>query len=265
VYYNAGVGEVEEYLWTMWREQHGAEGCAAPQSYALYVAPEGDCPGKVRYVFERAVLKSLDFPIKPGEVAVISATWGGRRVWRLPVGTVEDNFNRPNEGPPPSFLWATVDGDGLAVIGNVCGTAGAGAARWQIPMPTADCLVSVEVSDVGEVGNSCGVHARGDAVLEDGYRVVADTTVDSITLYRVDDGVMTSLASDTQAVSVGDRMGIRLVGDTISAVYRRPEDPDWTTVVSDSDDTYSTAGYVGLAVDGALRVDNFIAITLVSV
>jgi hypothetical protein len=141
VYYNAGVGEVEEYLWTMWREQHGAEGCAAPQSYALYVAPEGDCPGKVRYVVEDAVLKTLDCPIKPGEVTMITVTWGGRRVKRLKAGAIigcsADGVNQILMTPDvlaasPTWFDADPNSDLIGALANVavCGRE-AYATTWK--------------------------------------------------------------------------------------------------------------------------------------
>jgi len=75
VFYNAATDEVEDYLWTMWEEQHAPDDCSDVQEYTMYVMPEGECTGKTKWTLSNVIIKTLSFPIKHNEIMVISFTW----------------------------------------------------------------------------------------------------------------------------------------------------------------------------------------------
>lgn len=84
-FYNAASGEVEEYLWTMWEEQHAPASCTNVQEYTLLVMPEGNCSGKTLWTISNVVVKTLSFPVKHNEILVIQFTWDG---WQVDRSTI---------------------------------------------------------------------------------------------------------------------------------------------------------------------------------
>lgn len=84
-FYNAAAGEVEDYLWTMYEEQHVVGACADVQEYTLYISPEGDCSGKTKWTINNIVIKNLNFPIKHNEILVVTFDWGGWKVTRATI------------------------------------------------------------------------------------------------------------------------------------------------------------------------------------
>jgi hypothetical protein len=85
VFYNAAADEVEEYLWTMWDEEHATADCTDVQEYTMYIMPEGNCAGKTKWTISNVILRTLTFPIQHQEVLVIQFTWGGWQVSRATI------------------------------------------------------------------------------------------------------------------------------------------------------------------------------------
>lgn len=177
----------------------------------------------------------------------------------FPTTGILDNFNRDDEGPPPSASWANIT-DGLEVIGSEC--AGDQAAEnisyWNVATFGADCECYASIVNLTEAH---GVWARmkdvGASNTLDGYwvRVVA---ADTIRIYRVDDGSATQLGADvTQTVAAGDKLGIECVGDQVSA-YFDDGGAGWGAIGVRTDATYGAAGYIGANItDTSQRLDDF--------
>lgn len=77
VFYNAASNEVNDYLWTMWTEQHNPDACTDAQEYTLWIKPEGDCTGKESWEGSRAVIKKLDIQTPAKNIMTIKAEFGG--------------------------------------------------------------------------------------------------------------------------------------------------------------------------------------------
>jgi hypothetical protein len=85
VFYNAAANEVEDVLWTMWEAQHQVADCGEVGEYTLVIMPEGNCPGATEWEISNVVLKTLEFPIKFGEILVINFSWSGWQVTRSTI------------------------------------------------------------------------------------------------------------------------------------------------------------------------------------
>jgi hypothetical protein len=65
-------------------------------------------------------------------------------------------------------------------------------------------------------------------------------------IQRVDAGVVTQLGAKLyQEFAAGDKLGLQMIGSTISAYYQAAGN-SWTLLGSVTDSTYSSAGYIGL-------------------
>ena len=170
-----------------------------------------------------------------------------------------DDFNRANEGPPPSANWsfpAFPGDDGLKIITNVCGPNGASFSNsyWNTPTPSADCEAYAIVSTVTANGHRMWIYARfaspGTSGV-DGYEVgiTKQAGTDEVRLHRVDNGSLTQLgATISQEFSGGDGFGIEAIGSTIKAYYGSGGTAT-TEIGSRTASTYSAAGYIGLEIE----------------
>lgn len=170
-----------------------------------------------------------------------------------------DNFNRSDEGPPPSSSWTTaIDSatDGLEVIGNEvwaennapCG------GYWNVETFGPACEAFITIQDVPGNNDYSGVYTRlvtpGSSAV-DGYWARWYHTVgdDQLTLFRIDNGVPTQLGSnDLLEVAVGDKLGLESDADDVHTVYYDDGGAGWTagTNATATDTTYQSAGYIGL-------------------
>ncbi len=175
----------------------------------------------------------------------------------FPSTPILDDFNRTNEGPPPSASWHTLSGyGGLKVESNKCvnsdadsestwGTSlgpdceayytlasmsGTGAnATWSIALFLRAQSIDVWDNDfywitiAGDIGSTCNWYLERRS-----YTLPTDT-----------------LASGSFTFSIGDSIGISAVGSTITA-YHKPSAGSWTTLGSGTGDVL-TAGYAGAA------------------
>jgi hypothetical protein len=178
-----------------------------------------------------------------------------------------DNFDRANEGPPPSSNWTTgIDGGsvGFSVSSNQAAPAGEGASMfWN----AADFGPDLDVYATRSVNNAPiriywrMVSAGTSGV--DGYAALAYTD-GNIYVYKVTNFGNTQIgAAMAQAVAAGGSLGVRMIGSTIDVYYKAPAG-SWVLVGSRSDSTYSAAGKVGVQFfDGTShRLDDFGAGTL---
>lgn len=177
-----------------------------------------------------------------------------------------DNFNRANEGPPPSANWSTTDSPGLSVVGNQAapGASGGNATAWDATTfgPDSEAYATVAVSQA--VDEYMGLEARLADIITPGTRdgygvyVVRRSGTDQWECYRLDNQIFTLLGATVTGPDVdpGDKIGIEIIGTTIKGYHF--DGATWTEVLSRTDSTYTAAGFIGLHADGTVaRWDDF--------
>lgn len=186
--------------------------------------------------------------------------------------TLLDNFNRADQGPPPSTDWTTLL-NGHNILSNlVRGNNGSASnvSLWDIATYGADVEAYLSIPTLVADGENVEVYARMTTLVGatvDGYLArwnrVSGASNDTLQLYSVTNGVATKLGADiaTQEMTAGDKLGIEIIGTTIS-LYTYTGGA-WTNKGSRTDSTYSAAGYVGIGCVGNTgRFDDFYAGTI---
>lgn len=172
----------------------------------------------------------------------------------FPTTGVLDDFNRGNEGPPPSASWTNLQ-NGLEVVSNAC-VGDVNAANndgyWDLTTFGADSEAYATMTDVlaGGGGGYFGAYARlkdvGAWGTTDGYFIQTNQPDDDVELYIVDNGVYTQLGNSiAQVIADGDKFGIEVVGGTLTAYYKDGA-AAWGSLGTRADATYGAAGYIGL-------------------
>lgn len=182
----------------------------------------------------------------------------------FPVNGVLDDFNRANEGPPPSANWtntwfSAIAPAGLKVSGNALasGSAGNVDSYWSASTfgPDSECYVTLGANP--DEGNYLGARlTTPSTTTTDGYELF-NLGSGLNRLYRIDDSVQTQLGANLSFSSVtGDGLGLEALGDQIS-FYKRVSGT-WSLVGSRTDATYNTAGYIGAGISNSpCTLDDF--------
>lgn len=176
----------------------------------------------------------------------------------FPTTGVLDNFNRTNEGPPPSANW-TADTQ-FKVLSNVC--AGNGTSNWGTwntsYAPNEEVYMTITtLPDVNEV-TSMG--CRLDIVNYDSYYIryvrLAGTDTVNITHYNSGNDTDSILATYSQEIAVNDSIGISAIGSTITAYYKAA-DGSWVELGNVTEPSLNATGYLFIEAKGTIRVDDF--------
>jgi hypothetical protein len=184
-----------------------------------------------------------------------------------PTTGILDNFNRANEGPPPSASWTgAISGNAATnawvVTSNVAaGNRAGGSTCWWNPGtfgPDSEgfATVTTKQANGGYFGIFLRLQSPGSGAW-DGYGLyyttVAGGSNDRMEIYRADNGVETLLgAAVTQEVAVSDQFFANAVGTALK-IHQ-----NGTERVSRTDATYGSAGYIGLFMSDATgRIDDF--------
>ena len=189
----------------------------------------------------------------------------------FPTTGVLDDFNRANEGPPPSASWTDtwLTGSGLTVNTNQCATNGGTTLKdsyWNVSTfgPDAEAFVTIATIPTTD-GDSIrlGIRlAQPGATTVDGYLAmwqwIAGAGADRVRLFRLDNGAATELGTGVDLnMSAGDKLGMETIGSTIK-VYTKSGAGAWTERRSETDATYSAAGFIGLQfIRTVFRCDDF--------
>jgi hypothetical protein len=195
----------------------------------------------------------------------------------FPTSSLIEEFTGEDDASPPNANW-TNDPFGFGPLGlkissnQAAGLTGAGvdSAYYDAEEFGPDCEAYATIpvllaTDTAAIMVLARLATPGAGTL-DGYGVayVRDSVEgDTIRLARIDDSTPAYLGDPVaQAVSAGDAIGIAIAGSTITAYYK-PAAGEWTELTTETDATYSAAGYVGLWIgDATARVDDFGAGTL---
>lgn len=195
------------------------------------------------------------------------------RIWRasggaFPTTGILDDFNRANEGPPPSASWAgpvfpRFFGTHLKVSGN--------AAIANVDDYADDYWTTIFSSADGEMYQTFTTLPADTKIMYLGIRLVSPGTsgvdgyVYQVTvsnagneaevLGRLDNDTLTNLgATDTSANwGNGDAQGVDTVSNAITA-YRKPSGGSWASRFSRTDGTYALAGYGSIGAQGSAFV-----------
>lgn len=187
--------------------------------------------------------------------------------------TVLDDFNRADQGPPPSSNWTTdawgYGANGHKVESTLCVPSGVNTnyfSRWN-PHTYQDANAYVTLAAEPTGGSEITLYVRSHSAGYEGYLVswvYNSSGTDTVTLRRDTrrtGGALTTLATYSQNLVGGDKIGITAVGSTISAwAYTNNA---WAQLGSVTDTTITAAGYIDLYTSGSgvsaspLAIDDF--------
>lgn len=183
---------------------------------------------------------------------------------------LRDDFNRANEGPPPSASWLSTSFSSgtsqLQVVSNALkrGGAGWGSCAWGTQFGP-DAIMVVTVSTVGDFSLILRGQQLGSSSW-DGYECLYTSATHRFDLDVITNGSTgASLANSTAVtLSAGNKVGFAVIGDTLSmAVHTGSWAADLLTASAGG--SISGAGYVGIWANGTTPVlDDFSAGTIAS-
>ena len=169
----------------------------------------------------------------------------------FPLTPILDNFNRANEGPPPSSNWTTIAGQ-MTVVSNAAKGALSGNTHnriyWNPTVFGADEEVYATIASKGGTsGDAVNLYLRLDPSVLNGYYVqyLENTAgTDSIVLKRMTAGSNTTIQTYSQEVGAGASIGLSAVGSTLKTYYKAAAG-SWTELGSETNTLYSAGGAVG--------------------
>jgi ABC-type antimicrobial peptide transport system permease subunit len=176
----------------------------------------------------------------------------------FPQTGILDDFNRADEGPPPSLSWASIEEtNGLVVLSNqLAGDpagSGGGIALW-LAETDQDCEVYFTV--VTRPGESANVSLYARNNISASYELLisrSDVDGDYVELYATGD-LLETYFIDWQD---GDSFGMQLVGSTIVSYYR-PVGGNWDPLGTIVDASNLAGGYLAVSMyDNTARIDGF--------
>lgn len=178
----------------------------------------------------------------------------------FPNTNVLDNFNRNNEGPPPSAFWRTVDANGFKVLSNTCSANAASADNIWGQQFGPDCEAYFTVTT--KPSNAAGLllAIRADSLLTNAYAItlIPSAGTDSIKFSKIINNVETIFTTFSQEVTVNDGLGIQCAGSSITAWYRSGLNGLWTLLGTQIDTTFTGIGYIGIYTDtSGAAIDDF--------
>lgn len=185
----------------------------------------------------------------------------------FPVNGILDDFNRANEGPPPSASWIAMPTlGGLVVSSNQCALFNVSADGGAIYDTTfgPDCEAYYTITGLDSSGTGAflmHLRCQSNDILDCYY---IDTLVQPnypVNLHSSVGGSATTLDQSAPLnLAVGDSLGMSAVGTTIK-VYYKPSAGSWTEIISVTDSAISAAGKIGVLfypqVGSGVTIDNF--------
>jgi hypothetical protein len=182
----------------------------------------------------------------------------------FPTTGILDDFNRANEGPPPSASWNNDGSTGWKVVSNQCvpQDIANNAAAWLPASPFGanqeEYLTLVTVPADTKLFD---LYFKTSAT-NNYYELLITKTVgagnDIWQVYRDDNAVPTQLGANIiQEISNGDSIGVDYTNGVITVWYKA-SGGSWTSLGTRAETTYqSGTGYLGFYTSGSAVVDNF--------
>lgn len=185
------------------------------------------------------------------------------QAWAFPDNGILDIFTGTDGTSPPNGNWTNG-----AIYGAAAGLQldnnqvtsnddnGDRGGYWSAAAFSSNLEAYVTYSDLGSTTmvSVCGRLANIGNNTTDGYCVEATDGTSNIDIVRVDNGVATTLgASISQTITVGDRIGLKAVGDQICAWFS-DNGGAWTQLGCRTDSTYIAGGNIGLSINGTTTV-----------
>lgn len=231
-------------------------------NFRVVMASSGATAIGVDARFANALVEQMAVEVSGGStdnIAVWAGATSGGGGGAFPSTSILDNFNRADEGPPPSSSWilAAEGAGGTKVVSNACAAdldGSPGYGTWGMAVGP-DCEVW---GVIGTVGDGCRLNARSDATnVLAGYNLLLYQNVGSWWLsVRRPGGSWTDDYAVPDPVS-GSAFGMRLVGSDITLYYRDGSGGTWTLIQSLTDSENLTDGYIALFVDAFGTFDDF--------
>ncbi len=190
----------------------------------------------------------------------------------FPTVSLRDDFNRANEGPPPSSSWVTSNGTGVSVASNIARGSGAGfdAATWNTSFGP-DMEAELEIAQVPTDGVYHELTLRqqtNTSYDSNHYEIdiipVAGANNDTIEIWKEISTVFTQLGATINLAAdfaAGNKWGGSVISTTLTAYF------NGTSIGTRTDSDVSGAGYAGFLLTDTtvdLYVDNFYAGTVSS-
>lgn len=180
----------------------------------------------------------------------------------FPTTDILDDFNRANEGPPPSGSWNTPSGYGGCLVdsnqvrGN---SASFNQCLWSAEQfNDSEAYLQINQLTPGEHASICFDWSTPD--FGSGYQVLVflDSGTPTIEIYRIDTGAPTLLgtAIPVPTFDANDAIGAYHRPDGIIEIWTRISGV-WSELTTRNDSTYSS-GYAGIIIFGNNSfADNF--------
>ena len=186
----------------------------------------------------------------------------------FPTTGVIETFTGANNTTPPNANWTNMLNT-LKIQSNACtgGTAGAlNVGAWDTATFGAASEVFATISTVTNDEVSLAIRTTTLNIGTcDGYilDINLNDSPDTWDINEMLNGGWTTLATTTQNVASGEKIGLSAIGTALKAYYYTGG--AWTEKLSTTDSTYGSAGYIGLCCYGTnLRIDDFGGGTFVS-
>lgn len=178
----------------------------------------------------------------------------------FPEVSILDDYNRTNEGPPPSSNYTSI-GTGFSVLSNkLNGSAGHRASYWSASVFDAVQQGFITLSTLNAEFSRFGLTFRmQEADTGDAYFVFG-TSSNTVEAWKMVNGALdTQLgASISQTVAAGDSIGFT-VEDNLIEIWYKVGAGAWTSLGTRTDSTYLTGGYIGVRTysDNGIQLDDF--------
>lgn len=180
-------------------------------------------------------------------------------VWAFPDNGVLDTFTGCiDTTTPPNANWTTAVLIGATSAALEChdqavasvGGVASGDGYYNVITTNADSEVYATILNVADASQG-GVYGRLvqiGANTTDGYGVDWLDGSSLLSLNRLDNGVKTTLGSDdTQAIAVGDKVGLRMEGDQICIWFWDASGAaSWVEIRCETDANHTAGGRIGL-------------------
>lgn len=192
----------------------------------------------------------------------------------FPSTPLIDDFNRTNEGPPPSASWDNAvnwfgAGYDLITASNACkqNNSGGGGAFYGTIF-AANQEVYYTISDLQNIGGNSSsylLHARLDSLTSGTNEFYLQVHMQAINPGKIKFEFLRPFPISQSvlvsgSLSIGDQIGLQCIGTSITVWYK-PVAGAWTQVLSFTDSRANTNGYIGVEIfdpsGKVAAIDNF--------